>query len=124
MKKTFKYDFQNKEFVVRDGKLVPVDDITIWIEKILRTEKLRYAIYENTTYGVSLEDLVVGQVFNKNFTVSELQREIEDALLQHPQIIAVQNLRLTSDKIIDFEVILSGNEPNSARTGIPITLAY
>ena len=40
--KTYLFDFDKGDFVIRDGKLVEcdgVDAIKVWIEKILRTEK-------------------------------------------------------------------------------------
>lgn len=44
---------------MRDGKLVEcdgIDAIKVWIEKILRTEKNRYKIYDGTDYGCQIED--------------------------------------------------------------------
>ena len=52
--KSYLFDFTTGDFVVRDGKLIECDGISaikVWIEKILRTEKGRYLIYDNTEYG-------------------------------------------------------------------------
>ena len=59
--KSYLFDFDSGDFVVRDGKLIEcdgIDSIKVWIEKILRTEKVRYNIYNNTEYGCHLEDLI------------------------------------------------------------------
>ena len=52
--KSYLFDFDSGDFVVRDGKLVEcdgIDAIKVWIEKILHTEKGRYTIYTDTEYG-------------------------------------------------------------------------
>lgn len=100
--KSFLFDFTAGEFVVRDGKLVEcdgMDAIKIWIEKILRTEKDRFAIYSGTDYGCHLEDLIVGSNFSAAFIESELKREVSDSLMQNPNITAITN----------FEVIRGAN---------------
>lgn len=87
--KTYLFDFETGEFVIRDGKMVEcdgVDAIKVWIEKIIRTEKNRYKIYTDTEYGCHLEDLVIGNNYTTEFIEAELKREIEDALMQHPMI--------------------------------------
>ena len=114
MAKTFQYDFKNKEFVLKDGKLVPTEDIKVWIEKILRTQKDRYHIYENTDYGIALEDLIVGTRYPQKFTESEIKREVEQTMFQNPRIKEVRNLTLTDEKKIEYEVIL---DDNTAITG-------
>jgi len=108
MKKTFKYDFQSKEFVIKDGRLQPTTDIRVWIEKILRTERGRAIIYEGEEYyGVQLEDLLVGQVLNnKSFIESEAKREIQQALLQNIDIARIENFHIADDEAIVFTVIL------------------
>lgn len=49
--KSYLFDFTTGDFALRDGKLIECDgieSIKVWIEKILRTEKGRYPIYDNT----------------------------------------------------------------------------
>ena len=97
-KKSYLYDFTIGDFVVRDGKLVECDGLTavkIWIEKILRTEKGHFEIYDGTEYGCHLEDLIIGNTYTSAFIESELKREIEDALLQHPDITTVTDFNIT-----------------------------
>lgn len=86
---------------MRDGKLVEcdgIDAIKVWIEKILRTEKNRYKIYDGTDYGCQIEDLIIGNTYSFEFTDSELKREIEEALLQNPKIIAISKFLITRNK--------------------------
>ncbi|WP_432662446.1 DUF2634 domain-containing protein [Wukongibacter baidiensis] len=90
--KSFLFDFEAGDFVLKDGRLVEISDleaIKVWIEKILRTEKYRYKVYERedkNEYGVVLEDLIVGNNFPHSFVEAELKREISQALTKHPMI--------------------------------------
>ena len=98
--RSYLFDFDMGDFVVRDGKLVECDGleaVKVWIEKILRTEKGRFKIYDDTEYGARLEDLIIGNSYSVAFIESELKREIEDALLQNPQIRSVTNIQITRD---------------------------
>ncbi len=92
--KSYMFDFENGDFIVCDGKLIECDgikSIKVWIEKILRTEKGRYPIYNNTEYGCHLEDLIIGNSYTAEFVEAELKREIEDALKQNSRITSVTN---------------------------------
>lgn len=90
--KSFLFDFKSGDFVLKDGRLVEVsgvEAVKVWIEKILRTEKYRYKVYERedkNEYGVVLEDLIVGNNFPHSFVEAELRREISQALTKHPMI--------------------------------------
>ena len=79
--KSYLFDFDSGDFVVRDGKLVDCDGIDAikgWIEKILRTENGRYSIYADTEYGCHLEDLIIGNSYTVEFIEAELKRVIGD----------------------------------------------
>ena len=110
--KSFLFDFSKGDFVVNDGRLVVTDDTTavkVWVEKILRTEKDRYAVYKGLSYGTSIEDLIIGTNYNISFTESELKREIEESLIQHPYISGISNfilIRETSGITAEFTVVL------------------
>ena len=112
MGKSFLYDFATGDFVINDGRLVVSDSVTavkVWIEKILRTEKGRFAVYDDLSYGTSIEDLIVGTNYPISFIESELKREIEDALLQHLQISSISGLTLareTTGITAEFTVVL------------------
>ena len=116
--KSYLFDFTTGDFVVRDGKLIEcdgIDAIKVWIEKILRTEKGRYPIYDNTEYGCHLEDLIIGNSYTAEFIEAELKREIEDALKQNPRITSVTNLKISRNKnaiTVTLEVVLNDEGRN------------
>jgi len=94
---SFLFDFTVGEFVLRDGNLVEVEGLEalkVWIEKIIRTEKFKFKIYEGDTYGVRLMDLLTGG-FPAAFVEAEIQREIVEALETNPEIRNVEDLRFT-----------------------------
>ena len=117
--KCFLFDFSQGDFVVQDGKLVEcdgVDAIRVWIEKILRTEKGRVQIYDQTEYGCHLEDLIIGNSYTVEFIEAELKREIEDALLLNPQITSVTGFVITKTAhsvTVAMEVYINDTGPNS-----------
>ena len=96
--RSYLFDFNKGDFVVRDGKLGEcdgMDAMKVWIEKILKTEKGRYRIYDGTGYGCQLEDLIIGNTYTLEFTEAELKREVEEAILKNPLVISVSNFTLT-----------------------------
>ena len=111
--KSYLFDFDRGDFVVRDGKLVEcdsIDAIKVWIEKILRTENGRYSIYADTEYGCHLEDLIIGNSYTVEFIEAELKREIENALKQNSQIKSVTNFQIIRSKhsiTVTLEVVLN-----------------
>ena len=117
--KSYLFDFTTGDFVVRDGKLIEcdsIDAIKVWIEKILRTEKGRYPIYDNTEYGCHLEDLIIGNSYTAEFIEAELKREIEDALKQNPRITSVTNFKISRNKnaiMVNLEVVLNDEGRNT-----------
>ena len=117
--KSYHFDFDSDDFVVRDGKLVEcdgIDAIKVWIKKILRTEKGRYNIYNNTEYGCHLEDLIIGNSYTVEFIEAELKQEIEDALKQNPQIASVSNFKITRNTnaiTVTLEVVLNDEGRNT-----------
>jgi hypothetical protein len=113
--KSFLFDFKKGDFVLRDGKLVTVDGveaIKIWIEKILRTEKFKFKIYETgveNEYGVAIKDLLFGQKYPHSFVLTELRREVSEALSKHPEIKDIENFKIEREGtsvIISFKVNL------------------
>ena len=124
-RKSYLFDFDKGDFVVRDGKLVECDGleaIKVWIEKIIRTEKGRYHIYNNTDYGCHLEDLIIGNSYTIEFIEAELRREIKEALLQNPQITNVTGFLITRDKG-SITVSLEVHSGESGTDSITITFA-
>ena len=117
--KSYLFDFTTGDFVVRDGKIIECDGISaikVWIEKILRTEKGRYPIYDNTEYGCHLEDLIIGNSYTAEFIEAELKREIEDALKQNSRITSVTNFKISRNKnaiTVTLEVVLNDEGRNT-----------
>lgn len=113
-KKTFKFNFDEGEFIFSDGKIdvaEGIDSIQIWIDKILRTEKFKYSIYEK--YGIRLEDLLFNSDFPKSFIESELQREITEALLTNENIESIDSFTIERQHrtyLISFYVRTKTNE--------------
>ncbi|WP_099192234.1 DUF2634 domain-containing protein [Tepidibacter mesophilus] len=115
----FLFDFQNGDFVLRDGKLVVVEDIDalkVWIEKILRTEKFKFKIYEKENkedeYGISIKKLLAGKKYPKGFVESEIKREITNALIKHVEIDSISSFATNIEGIrinISFRVNLKDN---------------
>lgn len=93
MKDSFNFDFDNGDFVLDDsGNIETVSGIAslkLWINKILRTQYNRYKMYNGTNYGSNIEDLVIGNSYDVDFTESELKREIEKALIKNDDIYTV-----------------------------------
>lgn len=122
--KSFLFDFTAGDFIIRDGKLVEckgIDAIKVWIEKILRTEKGRFRIYNDTDYGCRIEDLLIGSNYPVTFIEAELKREIEDALKQNPNILSVSNFsieRTASGITVSMEV----ETDDSGRNTVAIAL--
>lgn len=122
--KSYLFDFTTGDFIVRDGKLIEcdgIDAIKVWIEKILRTEKGRYSIYNDTEYGCHLEDLIIGNSYTVEFIEAELKREIEDALKQNSQIKFVTNFQIIRSKhsiTVTLEVVLN----NEGRNTVTVTV--
>ena len=101
VKNTFDFDFKAGEFRMKNGNpvvLTGVDALKMWIQKCLRTQLNRYSIYKGRQYGANIEDLVIGKSYNLDFAESELQREIEEALLQHDDIQSMINFTITNEK--------------------------
>lgn len=128
--KSFLFDFKKGDFVFKDGKLVVLEGmeaLKMWIIKVIRTEKFRFRIYENTEfendeqYGVMLEDLI-GSNFDREFIEAEIEREVTEALLLHEYIISVDEWQFernskkmtvsfavtTYDETLNMEVDLDG----------------
>lgn len=92
MKNTYNFDFKQGEFVMSGSDvfvLTGIDALRLWAEKTIRTKFGRYSIYNGSSYGANIEDLVIGKSYGFDFVESELKREIETALLQHEDILSM-----------------------------------
>ena len=104
--KTYLFDFDEGEFILKDGKLVIANElqaIEMWIRKVISTEKFKFKIYEkpeeekDEEYGITIKNLI-GKKLPREMIQSEIKREITKVLLEHPNI----------EKLSDFEVSQDG----------------
>lgn len=106
-KKSPVFDFQRGEFAMIGGRIRMArgqERVKNQIEKIIRTELNRYAIYDDVQYGVRIEDLIIGKTYNRNFATTEIQREITDALMKNNEITAVDNFSVNVvDNVLNVE---------------------
>lgn len=103
--KTYNFDFDKGDFVVKNKDVEIISDeeaLKLWINKILRTQLNRYSIYKGTGYGANTEDLIIGKSYGYGFTESELEREIEAALLKNGEIKGINQFSIErkSSKLI------------------------
>ncbi len=108
------FDFAAGEFKKVDGKVYIGEGVEIlknWIEKTLKTERYRFAIY-GPDYGVTLEELVARNLpFSE--LMNELREQISDALVQDIRISRVDNFKFAKDRDrleIQFEIETFENE--------------
>lgn len=103
--KTYLFDFETGEFVMKDGKLViasEIEAIQMWVTKIILTEKFKFKIYEkevdqkNQEYGVTFKSLI-GLKLPKEMIYSEISRELGETLKKHPQIDKISGLEIKSE---------------------------
>jgi hypothetical protein len=116
IKKSFLFDFVKGEFVLKDGRPVVAEGIEalkVSIEKVLRTEKFKFKVYEKEDkrleYGITIQDLLVGHNYPREFVESEVKREVTEALLKKPIIQRLDNWSIEKDNPkakIKFRVVL------------------
>lgn len=111
-KKSFLFDFNKGDFILKDGRIVVAKElkaIEIWIEKVLKTEKFKFKIYETESsneYGVTFMDLI-GSKHSIFFVQAEIEREVSEVLLKNNEINYVNNFIFIRDKrnlTINFDV--------------------
>jgi hypothetical protein len=101
--KSFLFDVNTGDFILKNGKLQAIEGIEalkVWIQKILKTEKFKFKVYETgeiNEYGVTLLELV-NSGYPHAFIQAEIQREIAEALDRNPEILAVNNFSFTREK--------------------------
>ncbi|RMD02732.1 DUF2634 domain-containing protein [Clostridium autoethanogenum] len=107
--KVFKFDFENKCFVIQDGKLVELitneEKIEQWIHQIVLTYKDKFDVYKDTDFYCNIEDFF-GKKFTKykGYYQSELINEIRTALTKHRYIQSVDTFELTHMKGTDWKI--------------------
>ena len=102
--KSFLFDFEEGDFVLKDGKLQAIEGIEalkVKIEKLLRTEKDKFKVYE--TYGIVSKDIISSRL-PVHFIQAEIERDIINALILYPDVESVGNF--------DFNRLKRGLEVN------------
>ena len=80
--RSIKFDYDKKEFIVDEGKLVEpskIDSIKQWIELYIRTEINKYAVYTDG-FGVDTRGLL-GYRLPRGYQVAEIMRRINEGIL-------------------------------------------
>lgn len=105
----YAWDFENNDFLLRDGKFVIVEGkeaLKVWIWKALHTVKMTYSVYSDS-YGHDL-DSIVGQGFSSGLIESEAKRLVWECLKTNQHITGIENFSTTSDAdnlLISFTAI-------------------
>lgn len=117
---SYLFDFEKGDFVIKDGKLIEIEGkeaIKVWIEKILRTDKFKFKVYEEDEgideYGTTIKKLIQGRKLPQFFLQSELKREIEETLQKHIEIDSIEDFRTEQEQTtltICFTVILRNGD--------------
>lgn len=80
--RSIKFDYDKKEFIVDEGKLVEptkIDAIKQWIELYIRTEINKYAVYSDS-FGIDTRGLL-GYRLPRGYQVAEIMRRINEGIL-------------------------------------------
>lgn len=109
--KSFLFDFETGDFVIKDGKPVEVNGfeaLKMWIIKILKTPANKYDVYiKKDEYGVEdLKELITSDL-PFPFIKSEIERIIKETLTQNTAIKSIQNFQFERDKrllTVSFDV--------------------
>ena len=115
------FDFKKNEFVMENGRIIVTTGrkaVECWLEKLIRTEKFYFKVYENNNpddvvgYAVSIMSLL-GGVYPPGFIEAELEREIREAAVRNPYIddlISWSFEREGSMLTINFTVLINNGE--------------
>ena len=75
------YDFDKREYVIRDGKVVECtqkEAVRQWIGFLIKTKLGKYRVYDDTEFGSNVESFIGYKYDNAGYVVSEIEREIEE----------------------------------------------
>lgn len=129
--KCFKFDFENGQHIIVDGKFVECDfkeNIQHFIQVVLRTKINTFKVYtvnENEDFGLSIYNFIGNKVYHKGFILSETKREITEQLLNHPFIKEIDNFSFNLENTnltITFNCYLQNDEILNIKEGINIEL--
>ena len=87
--KSFEFNFDTKEFVIKDGSPVLIEQLQAtkqWIQKFFATDLGTLEIYDGYTFGTSYKKLIGSKNINNALVESEIERETRTGLLLCPSI--------------------------------------
>ena len=93
------YDFNEGDFIIRDGKFIEVSGdagVVFWIEKTLKTEYEISAVYKNTEYGTKINE-IKGMRLPLPIEENILTSNVKDSLLRHERINSVNVVSFSHD---------------------------
>ncbi|WP_321833640.1 DUF2634 domain-containing protein [Clostridium butyricum] len=99
--KSFSFDFSSGDFNVVDGKLTEInnlDALKMWIDKVLKTDKFKFRIYDSTDYGITDMKELITSDYPLPFIQAEIEREVKETLLKNSNIKSVQNFEFEGNK--------------------------
>ena len=129
--KCFKFDFENGQHIIVDGKFIECDfkeNIQHFIQVVLRTKINTFKVYiedKNEDFGLSIYNYIGNKVYHKGFILSETKREITEQLLNHPFIKDVDNFNFdfeSTSLTITFNCYLQNDEVLNIKEAIDIEL--
>ncbi|MEC0107277.1 DUF2634 domain-containing protein [Paenibacillus taichungensis] len=109
--KVFLFDFEKREYVLKDGKLVEASyeqAIQQWVSMLLITELDKYQVYEGTEFGISLSQFIGRKDIPLGTIISEVSRQIQDVVTLHPEISGAENFEINRESdyaVLTFTVI-------------------
>lgn len=96
------FDFSAGDFVFHGqgpARVDGTDELRVWCEKALRTARLAHAVYSDD-FGSDVVELIGAQPTPE--LIGEYQQAIEDALLVHDRVSAVQDFAFTTSPDTDY----------------------
>lgn len=112
--KEYAWDFENNDFLLKDGKFIIVEGkeaLKIWIWKALHTMRMKYSIYSDD-YGHDLDSLM-SKGFSSGLIESEARRFVWNCISVNSHITDMQNFSTSYDGdtlTINFTVLTDQGE--------------
>lgn len=95
------FDFETGEFVFGRGGAVRLvsgkEELKNRICKLLHTPRGKYRIYEGTSYGNRLENLLVGKVLPRDYLLSEAERYVREDIGNLPDVTGIDEFAISKD---------------------------
>lgn len=110
MGKVFLFDFNSKQFVMKDGRPAEAtyeQAIKQWVSMILITEQGKFRIYQGLDHGVQFASFIGRKDIPAAVIGSEVKRQIEEQLTRHPEIEGIEAFaiaRSNGKAVIQFSV--------------------